>query len=160
MFWKFGTWTKTTRSRHRLVLMSALKYLAPAIALVFLMFYSYSNYSAYYPSLSTFASNETALDGVRAENCGNVESLDSEGFIISGGQEKIKVKYIGARQPVFGSACVLGTYNKQGHINAETVRYNDYIFLKYIISGFALLYVVYIFAKEWKLTKRGFEPNA
>ena len=136
-------------------------YFLAAAVLILIMSYSYTNYDKHYPSLSSFKSNETALDGVRAENCGNAEDLNSEGFTISGGQEKIKVIYKDARYPVYGSVCVLGTYNKEGYIDAESVRYNDYIFLKYIISGFAFFYLVYIFSKEWKFSKkRGFEPNA
>lgn len=133
-----------------------ISYLLSAIVLVSLMLYSYENYHNYYPSLATFQNNPELLEGVRAENCGIAEQVDGQGLIIRGGNEIIQVKAENARYPKYGTVCVVGTYRKEGYIEAEYVRYNDYIFIKYLLSALSILYIIYIFFKEWKITRKGF----
>ena len=131
-------------------------YILSAIVLVALMLYSYENYHNYYPSLATFKANPEVLEGVKAENCGIAEQVDGQRLIIRGGNEIIQVKAENARYPKYGTVCVVGTYKREGYIEAEYVRYNDYIFIKYLLSALSIIYVVYIFFKEWKITRKGF----
>ncbi len=126
------------------------------VILFALMFYSYENYHKYYPSLATFQDNPEFLEGVRAENCGIAEQVNEQGLIIRGGSERIKVKAENARYPKYGTICVVGTYKKDGFIEAEYVRYNDYIFVKYFLSVLSIIYVIYIFFMEWKITRKCF----
>jgi len=132
-------------------------YLAVIAALLFLMLYSVTNYHGHYPSLDTFYNEPEKYAGAIAENCGMMVDETSDGFILRAGVNKILVKYnqTSLRYPVLGTVCVLGAYN-DGFIDAEAVRLNDFIFVKYFISFLAFLYVVFVFFREWKITKKGF----
>ena len=134
-------------------------YVSCALVLLSLMQYSYVNYHAYYPSLATLKENPAAIEGVRAENCGIMEKLQEDGFVLRGGPEEVFVKIADARFPKFGTVCVVGMY-RNGMIEAESVRYNDYIFVKYALSALSLLYVLYLFFREWKLKRWRFVPRS
>ncbi|MBI2546228.1 hypothetical protein HYV81_03545 [Candidatus Woesearchaeota archaeon] len=139
--------------------LALLGYIACALVLVSLMYYSYVNYHSYYPSLATLKENPAAIEGVRAENCGIMERLQEDGFVLRGGPEEVVVQMQDARFPKYGTVCVVGTY-REGMIEAESVRYNDYIFVKYALSALSLLFVIYIFLKEWKLNAWRFVPRS
>ena len=134
-------------------------YLIAIAIMIAIMHYSYTNYAAYYPSLASFNANPEKYDGVKSENCGIVQEVNSNGFIIRGGTETVQVRTANPRYPKYGTVCVYGTYKKEGYIEAVFVRYNDYIFLKYLISSLSIIYVIYIFFSEWKITRKGFTPK-
>ena len=131
-------------------------YFLAFIVLVSIMLYSYENYHKYYPSLATFQNDPESLEGVKAENCGIAEYVSKDQLVIRGGYERIQVKANNPRYPKYGTVCVIGYYNKEGYIEAEDIRYNDYIFVKYFLSSLSILYIIYVFFKEWKLTRKGF----
>ena len=142
------------RSKEKLL--PGYVYIIAVLLLASIMWYSYTNYYQYYPSLATFHQHPAAFDNVVSENCGTVEEVNERGFVLRGGKELVQVFTDHPRYPMYGTVCVYGTYKKEGYIIAEQVRYNDYIYLKYFLSSLSLIYVIYIFNKEWKLTKRGF----
>lgn len=47
-------------------------------------------------------------------------------------------------------------YSQEYYIEVSEYWNNDYNYVKYIISFFALIYVIILFFKEWKVTIKGF----
>lgn len=112
-------------------------------------------------SVSFFLKNPDYYDGIIAENSGPIEDIQEFSFVMVKGKNKILVKHDGTigevRKPILGTMDLVGIYHKEGYIEATDFRYDDYNFVKYILSAISFIIFTIYFFKEWKLTWKGFE---
>ena len=136
-------------------------YFSVIVILVLMMSYSIANYDRYYPVSDNFLDNPEKYMGARVENCGLMINRTDGGFIMRAGINRIFVKYnaTALRYPILGTVCLAGSYREGNFIEADAVRINDFVFVKYFISFLAILYAIFIFSREWELTKKGFKPR-
>ncbi|MBS3122417.1 hypothetical protein J4434_06055 [Candidatus Woesearchaeota archaeon] len=145
------------------------------LALVWLCVNSYLNFDKYDPSIKQFLSNPDKYEGKIASHKGNVVyekegvkgvkdgSIAEEDMYLKSGSEMILIKYKEKiPNAIFGYTLLKGAYKKsesneqKNYIEVSEYWNNDYNYVKYIISFIALIYVIFVFFREWKLTANGF----
>lgn len=82
---------------------------------------------------------------------------DPEGFYILYNQQKLLVKYPFPHEPPrWGEILVDGVLDRKGFIIGRDVHNMDYNYLIYAVSALAGIFVIAVFFREWRLTRRGF----
>ena len=137
--------------------MKTLNTLLLILLLAAIMYYSYAEHDNHYPTISDFLKDPARYDGVLTEQQLQVYNITNESFLARFGDDYVAVKYPGVKEPKFGMVTFLGHYKKEGYIEATAVRYNEYNNGKYLLSFAGLFLFVWIFFREWKITRRGFE---
>lgn len=126
--------------------------------LVGLVVYSSLVYHEIDPSIGYLRENPERLNNRLIELSGEFVEEDGNLYLVSG-KDKIMVKANGldTSNAYLGLVGIKGLYKKEGFVElVETHRYN-YIFLKYPLSLFAFMVFIFIFFKEWRITRRGLE---
>ena len=125
------------------------------ISLILLSTYSFVQHVNYYPKIKDLLENPEKYHNKITKQTGQI-SPDTN--ILSSGGDKIRIKSnIPLRKDIFGSTSIIGRFDKEGYIEIKEIHYSDYNNVKYFTSILGLFLFVYIFLKEWKITKRGFE---
>tara|TARA_Y100000310_G_scaffold343159_1_gene449524 strand:- start:39617 stop:40036 length:420 start_codon:yes stop_codon:yes gene_type:complete len=127
------------------------------IGLILLSIYGLTQHDEYYPTIQDLKNNPEKYHNWLIEESGTVKNIQNGEFILVLGNEEILVKNTNIRQPKQGSISLIGIFNKEGFIELQKIQYFDYNHYKYWISIIGLFIFLFIFLKEWKLTKRGFE---
>lgn len=125
--------------------------------LLSLMFYSYTNHSKHYPTISDFLREPAKYDGIVTEQQGKSYNITDDSFIFRSGSKYVLVKYPGVEEPKYGHITFVGAFKKEGYIEATRVRYNNYNYGKYLFSFIGAFLLLFMLFKEWKLTWGGFE---
>lgn len=138
---------------------NAYLYIFAVFSLTALIVYSYVETPNHYPPISKLKENPNFYNNAEVEICGKVIKVLDGGIIVSSGSSSIEIRYEKARLAKYGTICAIGIFHEEGFVLAEFIRYNDFLFLKYGLSFLSLLYVFFVFFKEWKFTKKGFFPR-
>ena len=125
-------------------------------ALSTLMIYSYTYHNEFYPSiysLSGIPEKQTnRLVELRGGEITEIDKANNE-FVYKLGADSIKVKYNPEhplRKTIHGRNYLLGIY-REGFIELIEFHNNDYNYIKYIVSVFGLVILLYYLVKEWRL---------
>lgn len=131
------------------------------LALIWLSLNSYLNFDKYDPSIKQFLDNPDKYNGMIASHKGDIV-YDEEKMYLKSSDELILLDYK-EKIPTakFGYTLIKGIFRKdiekqENYITVLEYWNNDYNYVKYIISFFALIYVMILFFKDWKLTIKGF----
>jgi hypothetical protein len=79
-----------------------------------------------------------------------------EGFLMTYNKKTLPIYYSGNHEPPhYGEVVVYGVATKEGYIKAFKVHNYNYNYIIYLLSFFAGIFVLFVFFKEWKITKEG-----
>lgn len=136
----------------------AVLYILAILALVFLGVYTLENHEKYFPSVYNILNNPDKYDGQVIELYVRPMNITNESFLINDNGAWITVRYKNLTPPKYGQLAFFGVFKKDGsYIQAIEVRYDNYSYLKYVLSFIGLFIIIIMLFKEWKLTRRGFE---
>ena len=139
-------------------IIKTMKQYAPIMALIILILlsmYSLNQHSNYYPTIKDLLDNPERYHNKITEQGGR---LSLEKGTIRRGNEEIKIIIKEPlRNPKYGTVTIVGRFDKSGSIEVHDIHYSDYNNLKYFASIIGGAIFLYLFFKEWKITKRGFE---
>jgi len=132
------------------------------ILIILLLMFSWGHYyiTMAEPVLPTsgFIENPQLYDGLTRTVLGIYAGPSPEGFVLQYNQRLIPVQYHGkVIPPRYGQILIYGTFHQEGYIEAQQVHNYNYNYLIYFISFLTFLFVLALFASEWKITKRGIE---
>jgi len=109
---------------------------------------------------NNFQKNPEAYQGITKQIMGKYVKTTNYGFILNYNGQQMPILYDYAHNPPkYGEILVYGTFQNDGTIQALEVHNYDYNYIIYLISFIAFLFIVQLFFKEWKLTKKGFIPR-
>lgn len=127
------------------------------ILFLILSIYMVLYYSFYYPSIDGLLSNPEKFHNKLVEQYGVVSDKVNDSFYLNRGNEKIKVISNETEITKHGYTNVYGVFKKEGYIQALKLHHHNYNNLKYFVSILAGLIFIYLFLKDWKITKGGFK---
>lgn len=136
------------------------------IALGGLCYNSYITFYRYAPTINQFLESPDRFEGKLGYNRGQISYQDNLTLFTSGKEimilewhETPKIEPQKIPPAKFGTSMVLGYYKRPNIIQVINFRNENYNYLKYIVSLFAVIFVIYMFFREWKITWQGIESK-
>lgn len=136
-------------------------YLIVVLLIVVLLFYE----NAYHWekrefgfTLERFLDQPQRYGDYRGERFGAIGEVYEDYFYFSVGDKVIKVMGK-AEKPLFNEVTAHLEFRKDGTIQLLAYHNYKYNFFLYVVSALALGIFAWMFFREWKLTKRGFEAR-
>ena len=130
------------------------------IIIVSLMFYEtkyYADYSKNNFSLQNYLENPEKYGDHSSESFGRIVNISQDHFYFNAGGDYIKVFGKNIQKAELGETVLYLDYRKDGRIVMIDYHNYNYNYILYAISFLAVMIFVFLFFKEWKLTRRGFK---
>lgn len=112
-------------------------------------------------NLQNVMENPEKHSGVYYQTMGRVTNVNNDFFYLLDTESNKEVPVFYPDHPVLeGDHLVAyGPFTSEGYMIAANIRFQNSEPFKYIISGISSLYIAWLFFKEWKVTKYGFEAK-